>query len=98
MRRGLALGVALVSTMAVSAAAQEAARVASPDGRNEVTVQTREGGLYYSVRRDGRNVLTPSRLGFEFRGGDSLRSGLRVTGTSRAAADESWTQPWGEVA
>ncbi|HYR06890.1 MAG TPA: glycoside hydrolase family 97 protein [Longimicrobium sp.] len=90
----LALGLALV----VPAAAQEELRVASPDGRNEVSVGVREGGLYYSVRRNGQNVLTPSRLGFAFRGADSVHGGLRITGSSRNAVDQTWTQPWGEVA
>ncbi|HEX2092597.1 MAG TPA: glycoside hydrolase family 97 protein [Longimicrobiaceae bacterium] len=91
------VGVVLAA-LAAPAAAQDEARVSSPDGRNEVTVEAREGGLYYGVRRDGRAVLLPSRLGFVFRGGDSLHGGLRITGTSRNAVDESWTQPWGEVA
>jgi alpha-glucosidase len=99
LARPLALGFALASLARGAAAAQgEPLRVASPDGRNEVTVMVREGGLYYSVRRGGRNVLLPSRLGFEFRGGDSLRSALRVTGTARGTHDQTWTQPWGEVA
>jgi alpha-glucosidase len=88
----------LVALASSAAAAQEDARVASPDGRNVVRVGVRDGGLYYSLDRDGKHVLLPSRLGFAFRGADSLRSGLRVTGTARATADETWTQPWGEVA
>jgi alpha-glucosidase len=80
------------------AAAQQGAQVASPDGKNVVTVETRDGGFYYSVRHEGRPLLLPSRLGFVFRGNDSLYSGLRITGTSRDSADVSWTQPWGEVA
>lgn len=94
----LALVVACPALGAAPAAAQGAVRVASPDGRNEVVVETRDGGLYYGVRRDGRAVLLPSRLGFAFRGADSLHSGLRITGTSRDSVDETWTQPWGEVA
>ncbi|MDP3774775.1 MAG: hypothetical protein Q8Q85_10975, partial [Gemmatimonadales bacterium] len=31
-------------------------RVASPDGRNQVTVELREGKLYYSLARDRRDV------------------------------------------
>jgi alpha-glucosidase len=99
--RNLVHALALGATFAVPAlplAAQEELRVASPDGRNEVSVGVREGTLWYSVRRNGQNVMLPSRLGFAFRGGDSLRSGLAITGSSRASADETWTQPWGEVA
>ena len=41
-------------------------RVASPNGRNAVVVQTHEGKLYYAVERDGRPLLTPSLLGLDF--------------------------------
>jgi alpha-glucosidase len=92
----------------VGAHAQEPVRVASPDGRNVVTVEAihnvveerviqREGGLFYSVERDGRKVVVPSRLGFEFRGAPPLRDGLEVTGAARDSVDEIWEQPWGEL-
>ena len=55
-----------------SAPAQSPLRVASPDGRNAVTVELREGVLRYSVQRQGRLVILPSRLGFEFRGAPAL--------------------------
>ena len=73
-------------------------RVASPNGRNEVTVEIREGRLYYSLSRDGRAVFTPSQLGIEFQGAPPLRDGLRIADSSRNTVDETWTQPWGEVA
>jgi alpha-glucosidase len=92
----LALAAALAALAPAPAAAQDSLRVVSPDGRNAVTVGTREGGLYYAVSRDGRPVLTPSRLGFAFRA-DSLLGGLRIAGSARDSADETWTQPWGEV-
>src|SRR5215213_8817585 len=88
----------LAVLVSAPAAAQESARVASPDGRNVVMVGVREGWVYYAVDHDGKHLILPSRLGFAFRGADSLRSSLRVTGTARASADETWTQPWGEVA
>ena len=96
--RSLVQVVVAGAALAAPAAAQEELRVASPDGRNEVRVAAREGVLTYAVRRSGDDVLMPSRLGFAFRGGDSLRAGLRITGSSRNAVDQTWTQPWGEVA
>ena len=72
--------------------------VASPDGRNRVTVQLTEGRLQYSLTRDGRLLILPSLLGFEFRGAPLLRDGLRITDTTRQSHDRWWTQPWGEVA
>jgi alpha-glucosidase len=73
-------------------------RVASPDGRNQVTVELRQGRLYYSLARDGRPLMLPSLLGFEFRGAPPLRDALRITDSTRQSHDEWWTQPWGEVA
>ena len=72
--------------------------VTSPDGRNRVTVQLTEGKLQYSLARDGRVLVLPSQLGFEFRGAPPLREGLRITDTTRQSHDQWWTQPWGEVA
>ncbi|MDH4042856.1 MAG: glycoside hydrolase family 97 protein [Gemmatimonadota bacterium] len=95
-RLGLVLiGATLLPT---ATAAQARHQVRSPDGRNEVTVGSREGRLYYSVRRDGRPVLLPSGLGFEFRGAAPLRDNLQIVDTARRTVDETWTQPWGEVA
>src|SRR5438093_13136581 len=95
----LALLVPLVTAVAAAtAAAQAPLRVASPDGRNEVTVQVRDGRLYYSLQRDGRAILLPSLLGFAFRGAAPLRDSLQVTDTARQTVDETWSQPWCEVA
>src|SRR5205823_5672001 len=80
------------------ALAQDGLRVASPDGRNQVTVEVRDGSLFYSLDRDGRAVLLPSRLGFAFQGAPPLRDSLRIVDTARSTVDETWTQPWGEVA
>src|SRR2546426_6681955 len=92
---GLLLALSVITRLG---AAQDRARVTSPDGRNAVTVEVRDGALTYSVDRDGRAVLLPSRLGFAFQGAPPLRDGLRMVDTSRSTADETWTQPWGEVA
>ncbi len=95
--RGIAF-TALAMTLTVNAAiAQDTLSVASPDARNKVGVAVKDGKLYYILSRDGRPLLLPSMLGFEFRGGPTLRDGLRITGSSRAAFDQTWTQPWGEV-
>jgi alpha-glucosidase len=73
-------------------------RVASPDGRNVVTVAVRDGRLTYSLARDGRALILPSLLGFAFQGAPPLRDSLRITDSTRDSHDEWWTQPWGEVA
>jgi alpha-glucosidase len=90
------LAVAVLSAGAVPLHSQ--VRVASPDGRNQVTVEVREGRLTYSLSRDGRELIQPSVLGFEFRGAPPLRDSLHITDTTRQSRDEWWIQPWGEVA
>ncbi|HET9012343.1 MAG TPA: glycoside hydrolase family 97 catalytic domain-containing protein, partial [Gemmatimonadaceae bacterium] len=96
--RALARSATCAAFLAASATAQSPLRVASPDGRNAVSVQVRDGGLWYAVQRHGGAVLTPSRLGFAFRGAPALRDSLRITGSITGTHDERWTQPWGEVA
>ncbi|HET7458539.1 MAG TPA: glycoside hydrolase family 97 protein [Gemmatimonadaceae bacterium] len=94
----IAAAAALVAGLtASSASAQEPLRLASPDGKNEVSVGVHEGALYYTVDRGGRHVILPSRLGFEFRGLRALRDSLRVASSARRSYDSTWTQPWGEV-
>src|SRR5688572_28674679 len=84
--------------VAVPGLTQEPLRVASPCGRNEVSVEVRGGVLHYSVQRNGRPVILPSVMGFEFANKSILRYSLRITGSTRGARDTTWTQPWGEVA
>src|SRR5436309_15828339 len=81
-----------------AAAAQNRAQVTSPDGRNRVTVENRDGALTYSVDRDGRAVFLPSRLGLAFQAAPPLPDSLRIVDTSRPTVDETWTQPSGDVA
>ena len=98
--RSLAMAVVLGTTVTSFARAQGGApaRVASPDGRTVVTVQVRDGKLFYDVQRDGHALVQPSRLGIAFQGAPALSEGLRVESSADSSADEWWTQPWGEVA
>jgi alpha-glucosidase len=101
MRRWASLlvaGIAIVAAGPALLPAQPTLRVASPDGKNVVTISVRDGNLWYSVDREGQAVLLPSRLGFEFRGAPPLGDSVRIADSARTKADETWTQPWGEVA
>ena len=90
--------IAAPASVSAQSQTQMQLRVASPDSRTEVLVGITDGRLVYSVRRDGRALILPSVLGFEFRGAPALRDSLRVTDTSTRTYDSTWTQPWGEVA
>ena len=96
--RAMLFTALLMTLTAAAALAQDTISVSSPDGRNKVGVATYQGKLYYMLSRDGRQILRPSVLGFEFKGAARLRDSLRITGQARRSHDETWTQPWGEVA
>jgi len=91
--------LALLFTLgaAAPASAQESHTLASPDGRNRVAVEIRDGALAYRLERDDRRILLPSRLGFEIAGAAPLADGLEIAATARSSVDEVWEQPWGET-
>ena len=75
------------SALALAASAMTAAATApvltSPDRHVSVKLQsTADGGLTYSISRDGKPVLLPSNLGLELQGAD-LANALTVTGVSK---------------
>src|SRR5436190_13464843 len=90
-------GATLLAVVIPWSVATSQVRATSPDGRNQVVVATHDGKLFYAVLRDGRTLLTPSLLGFQFRGQPLLQDSLRIVDSSRSAFDTTWTQPWGEV-
>jgi len=101
INRSLVAGAVAITLAAGQSQAQATGaglRVESPNRRNSVLVEIREGNLRYSVQRDGRPIVLPSRMGFEFGGAKLLRDTLRIVSSTRKSVDETWTQPWGEVA
>jgi len=90
--------LAALSLLVAPTAVSQGLRVASPDGRTQVSVAIRDGGLYYSIDRDGRALFLPSRLGLAFRGMPPLTDSLRIVDSARSTHDETWTQACGEVA
>jgi len=95
--KGLALfGLCLPG--AVSAAPPESHSVFSPDGRIEFRVLIRERlhpyppgeRLYFSVLRDGREILLDSPFGLDFKDHAPLGQNLEISGESRTTRDETW--------
>jgi alpha-glucosidase len=43
-------------------------------------------------------VIESSQLGFVFKAAPALTKGLSITSVERSQTDQTWTQPWGEVA
>jgi len=70
--------------------------VLSPDASIRVEVSLGAEAPTYRIDRLGRDVILPSKLGFVFKEGGALAPALKIASSSRAAFDETWTQPWGE--
>lgn len=87
--------------------------VTSPDGNLVATFRLADGGVpTYTLTYKGKEVVKPSRLGFEFvdnaykthgtycnvpeRPIYSMREGFSMVGTEKGSFDETWTPVWGE--
>lgn len=66
----------------------------SPDGRLCVVVNSGGDAPTYSLIVDGREIISPSRLGIVARGWDYAGSG--EASFKRSSHNETWQQPWGE--
>ena len=79
------------------AAALPKVGIASPDGNLSVEVTTdKDGRPSYAVLRDGKAVISPSRLGFIFLDVPKFERNLDIAGHKTSSFDETWEQPWGE--
>lgn len=79
------------------AALSAAETLQSPNGRLEATFAIAEGGVpTYSLTYDGREVISPSRMGFKFGDGTAYVDCLTVESVDRSAKDETWHPVWGE--
>jgi len=72
-------------------------KISSPEKISELTFElTPSGQPQYSFSSNGKSVIEPSLMGFEFQGLAKMTDGLEVVSTEEKSADETWEQPWGE--
>lgn len=76
---------------------QNVTEVSSPDGHLRLTFDVDDHNrMNYQICVNDTLLMAPSQLGFIAQDGVNLSEGFRVVGTDFCAADETWTQPWGE--
>jgi alpha-glucosidase len=98
-RQRLTLLLTLVIATCLTACRSDAAQrevLTSPDGRVEVALALDDGVPVYSVRRQGAELVRPSRLGFRLADAPPLDGNFAMASVERRAVDDTWTQPWGE--
>lgn len=69
----------------------------SPGKNNELVFElTQAGQPQYRFSSNGKPVIEPSLLGFEFKDIKKMTEGFKITGTEQNTVDQVWEQPWGE--
>ena len=81
----------------VSANAQQP-KVSSPDGRLELRFELKDSVPYYSLYRDGKAVVLPSKMGFTLEWRDDLAHAFVLKDVDHTSFDETWQPVWGEEA
>ncbi len=78
--------------------AAQTERLTSPDGRLELRFELKDSVPYYSLYRDGKAVVLPSKMGFELEWRDDLAHAFVLKDVERSTFDEVWQPVWGEEA
>lgn len=68
----------------------------SPNGRVKIIFELSHGDLYYSVKKDDKEIVHRSRLGLKLRDGSSLDHSFSVVRSFSRQKDETWEAYWGE--
>jgi alpha-glucosidase len=71
-------------------------KLSSPDGKNVVQFRLEDGKPEYEVSRSGEDIITPSRMGFTFKGESASLVRFELVSADTSSADETWQQVWGE--
>ncbi|KAF2333970.1 glycoside hydrolase family 97 protein [Flavobacterium nitrogenifigens] len=89
--------VAFASMLVMACSTKKTYKISSPDKVSELTFElTPSGQPQYSFSSNGKSVIEPSLMGFEFQGLAKMTDGFEVISTEEKSADETWEQPWGE--
>lgn len=89
--------IALASMLIVACSTKKTYKISSPGKNTELVFElTPSGQPQYSLTSNGKSVIEPSLLGFEFKGIQKMTDGFEVVSTEEKSADETWEQPWGE--
>jgi len=89
--------IGLVLALSLSCTAKDEYSVLSPNKNNELQFSlTKEGQPQYRLLSNGKSVIEPSLLGFEFDGISKMTEGFEVINVDQNTVDTTWEQPWGE--
>lgn len=89
--------ITLASVLIFACSTKKKYTISSPDKNSKLVFElTASGQPQYSFSSNGKSVIEPSLLGFEFQGIQKMTENFEVLSTEEKTADETWEQPWGE--
>ena len=90
--------IGFVFLLSLSCNAKKEYSINSPSKNNELHFfLTKTGQPQYSFSSNGKSVIEPSLLGFEFEGIQKMTEGFEVIKVDENKVNTTWEQPWGEV-
>ena len=97
MKSKLFLIFALLATYCTTCEATERLTLKSPDDKLELEFTLVDGQPTYSLNKDGKPVILPSKMGFEIEWRiDGLSKNFAIVDKKRSSFDEIWDPVWGE--
>ena len=97
MRMLIRLLALTVLSLPMAAHAAPGPRISSPDGTLSVEISVdNDGRPAYAVKRNGKPVIQPSRLGFIFIDAPKFERNFVIGEQKTRSVDDTWEQPWGE--
>lgn len=94
--KNLLLSFIIILSISLSCSNNEAQIISSPDNNIKVFVTNRCGRLFYSVNYIDQPIISPSKLGLEFKNLPSFAENLTITSVEKGSYDSTWQQVWGE--
>ncbi|MBQ6083073.1 MAG: glycoside hydrolase family 97 protein [Bacteroidales bacterium] len=71
-------------------------KLASPDGKLELSFEVKDGVPFYSLNKNGKPVVLPSKMGFTLEWRDDLAHAFVLKDVKFDTFDETWKPVWGE--
>jgi len=71
-------------------------KILSPDARIQVALELISNIPTYAVSVDGETIISPSKLGYEFRGMTKLTGPFKLLNASKQEIDDDWVPVWGQ--
>lgn len=96
MKKTIILAITMLFAVWDMALCQES--LYSPDGKLELRFELVDGVPYYSLNRDGKPVVLPSKMGFTLEWRDDLAHAFEFKDVTHSTFDEVWDPVWGEEA